>query len=346
MYFRKTKLISFAAVIFCIIIFNIPVFAANDTHSMPALTTALEPTTQKSVHDLYPVSIKETQDENGRREVIKTYELAPNEKPDNISQEPFTRDGWLYELTDITKKETASTDTRNHTETVTLNTDTNDTEKILQQLEPTMDYTDNDGYTGILSLDVQNIKVETAGTKSTAYTVTATREYPNLSSNDTSVIPKSVTENGRTLTLSDVEWKVQNYVSVDYDSIPDSYTAVVTYTGTAYRNVVTGYITTAEYSGTLIKNITGKTVYEVYFTGTQTIVPDEAETSLKTESETETAVIGEFVEPTQEAESKITWIADKMVDYIPFIIAGFAGIVLGGGVMYYIKTKKFKKGVK
>jgi len=35
-----------------------------------------------------------------------------------------------------------------------------------------------------------------------------------------------------------------------------------------------------------------------------------------------------------------------MVDYIPFIIAGFAGIVLGGGLMYYIKTKKFKKGVK
>ncbi|MCL2775449.1 MAG: hypothetical protein FWD71_19210, partial [Oscillospiraceae bacterium] len=87
MYFRKIKLISSAAVILCIIIFNIPVFAADDSDALPAPTTAPEPTTQKSVHDLYPVSIKETQDEIGRREVIKTYELAPDEKPDNISRE-------------------------------------------------------------------------------------------------------------------------------------------------------------------------------------------------------------------------------------------------------------------
>jgi len=63
MYFKKPKLISLAAVIICIIIFSIPVFAADDSDALPAPTTAPEPTTQKSVRYLYPTSVKETQDE-------------------------------------------------------------------------------------------------------------------------------------------------------------------------------------------------------------------------------------------------------------------------------------------
>jgi hypothetical protein len=34
--------------------------------------------------------------------------------------------------------------------------------------------------------------------------VTATREYPHLSTNDTSLIPKTITDNGRTLELDNV----------------------------------------------------------------------------------------------------------------------------------------------
>ena len=70
----------------------------------PKETPPPEPTTQPPKNYLYPVSVWESQD-NGRSEIIKTYELAPNEKPQNISRESFTRDGWLYELADITKKE-------------------------------------------------------------------------------------------------------------------------------------------------------------------------------------------------------------------------------------------------
>ena len=234
----------------------------------------------------------------------------------------------------MTKNETVSTDTRNHTETVTLNTDTNDTATILKQFPPKMLYSDNDGYDGVLSLDISSIKVETAGTKSTAYTVTATREYHNLPNNDTSAIPKSITDNGRTLIFSDVDWNVQNYITIDYDNIPDSYIAVATYTGTAYRTVVTGYITTAEYIGFLAKNITDKTVYEAYFTGTQ-IIPEEITTDN----------IGESVDPMEETESESTTIPDNMNSYIPLIITGFAGTGLGGGVMYYIKNKTKKRGI-
>ena len=359
---RITLFISCALIFLAI--FSVTAFAADNPVSSVAITVVIpqasEPQNEKEpapepelppppkpvVNYLYPVSVLETQ-ENGKRVIIKTYELVSNEKPKDISRESFIRDGWLYELADITKQETASNDTREHIETVTFNTDTKDMEAILKLLDPTMEYTAGDKYTGVLSLDMSSIKVETAGTKSNAYTVKATREYPNLSSNDTSVIPKSITENGRTLTLSNVDWKTNN-VTIDYDSIPDSYTAVVTYTATAYRTVVTGYITTAEYNGILKKDITGKTVYKAYFIGVQIIVPEETITQPTTEPETEAEaeIINEDVEPTGETESKIAWIPENIGGYLPLIITGFAGTGLGGGLMLLYKNKKNKRGVK
>lgn len=45
------------------------------------------------------------------------------------------------------------------------------------------------------------------GYKSSSRTVSATRTYPNLSGADVSLIPKSITDSGRTLTLADVQWQ-------------------------------------------------------------------------------------------------------------------------------------------
>jgi hypothetical protein len=334
---------------------------------IPAVTTA-------PVSYLYPSKAEETA-ENGRREVVKTYELGAGEKPDNISQESFERDGWLYELADITKQETSSNSSRKHTEIVTLETASNDTTEILKQLNPTKNYKASDGFSGVLSLNISSIKVESAGTKSSSYTVKATREYPHLSSNDTSLIPKSITESGRTLTLSNIQWRAQNVVAVDYEQLPDSYTAVASYTGTGYKTYVTGYVTTAEYSGTLIKSVKGKTVYKAYFTGTQIVLPEEmtelsttsvpettaepvttpVETTI-TEPET-TAVISTAmenetvteIETTVENAAESDVIAEqKSLNYIPLVIFFLMfGVVAGGVLMwlYFTKCKKRKENL-
>ena len=74
-------------------------------------------------------------------------------------------------MTDIIKSETAAADTQEHVETATLNTGTKDMDTILSQLEPTMEYKSDDGYAGTLALDISTIKVESAGTKTSNYTV-------------------------------------------------------------------------------------------------------------------------------------------------------------------------------
>ncbi|MDR1137238.1 MAG: hypothetical protein LBK91_02840, partial [Synergistaceae bacterium] len=153
--------------------------------SIPELNSASMPA--PAIPALYPSGVYETL-ENGVRWIVKTYELGAGENPENIPRDSFERDGWTYSLTEIIKKETAAADVREHTETVEVNTDTKDMEAILRQFAPAIDFTSEGGYTGILALDVASITVETAGTKNIGYTVNVKREYPHLSSNDTSLV--------------------------------------------------------------------------------------------------------------------------------------------------------------
>jgi len=121
---------------------------------------------------LYPVDVSELYSESGRQ-IIKTYELTADENPEDISRDGFERDGWRYELTDITKKETTSAAAREHTETRSIDTSSRDIDVILDQLAPTLEYQSGDGYIGILALDISTITVEMTGNAVAGYTVTA-----------------------------------------------------------------------------------------------------------------------------------------------------------------------------
>ena len=92
-----------------------------------------------------------------------------------------------------------------------------------------MEYNGEDGYTGILTLDTSSVQVEAAGYGSRSYDVSATRTYPNLSDADTSLIPKTVEENGNTLQLADIAWQTAADQMTGQD-LAMRYTAVATYT--------------------------------------------------------------------------------------------------------------------
>ena len=246
---------------------------------------------------MYPVDVTETV-EGGVRTIIKTYELNADENPADIPRGDFERSAgtsgarWAYTLTDILRKESANMEIREHTEAVTISTDSKEIEAILPLLPQTMAFKSEDGFVGVLTLDVASIKVESAGTRTTSYTMNVTREYPHLSANDSSLVPKTVDDNGKTYTLAGVEWKIQRVEVVDYEDVPTSYTAVATYSATGSSTRVTGYNTTAEYKGTLSKLVQGKTVYIAYFVGEEirtSLEMTEPPTSAPTEAHTEEA---------------------------------------------------------
>ena len=158
--------------------------------------------------NFYPVSVEEyTYGPFDELRIDKVYQLSRNDDPKDIPTEEFDRGGCHYVLLDVVKTDQSETDAKDYTEIVTLETDTKDMAVIIQQLELSMDVTTEDGYSGTLMPDYPGIKVEAKGYKTSSRTVTATRSYPNLSDADTSLIPRTIQDGGRTLTLADVQWQ-------------------------------------------------------------------------------------------------------------------------------------------
>lgn len=213
---------------------------------------------------------------NGIFEVRKIYEMQVDEEPSAQVKQSFEQDGYSFVLTDMLRQELPEQQSKAYTENVTVSSDSKELTAILPLLADTKEITTEDGFVGTLKLDTSTITVEPAGYKNNSWTVSATRTYPNLSSMDLEYIPKTTTENGRTLNFSTVDWQTDNTENVDDDTIGNRFSAVVTYTGTASSRNVTGYTVTAQYSGEVEKVSLDKVQYVAVFHGTP-IAPQEVE---------------------------------------------------------------------
>jgi len=217
-----------------------------------------------TVPGLYPAEVK-INEENGISRLEKVYYLTAADNPAAIPTGDFEREGKCYTLLDLLKNDQTETETKDHIEVITMNSETKDMAEILKQLEPELEISTEDGYTGILKLDHTSIAVEIAGYKTSNRTVSATRTYPNLSDADVSLIPKSVEEGGRTLTLADVDWQSAAADNVDGYDLALRYNAVATYTGTATSKYATGYTVTADYKGEVSRTSCDTIVYTAVF---------------------------------------------------------------------------------
>lgn len=211
----------------------------------------------------YPVEVRESESGDYRR-VEKVYILKTTDDPAAIPTGSFEREGCRYTFLDLLREDHSETETREHTETVSTSSDTKDMSVILQKLDAAMELETEDGYSGTLTLDPKSITVEAAGYQSSSRTVSATRTFPNLSTADVSLVPKTAQENGRTLTLADVSWQT---VAGTGPEAPTLFTATATYTGTATSSYATGYKISASYTGTLTHTTNDTVIYTAVFTG-------------------------------------------------------------------------------
>ena len=203
---------------------------------------------------LYPAEVR-TSEENGMIRLEKVYYLSTRDDPAAIPTGDFDREGRHYTLLDVLKNDLSETDSKDYIEVVTLDSSTKDMAEIIKMLEPEREIATEDGYTGILKPDYTKITVEAAGYKNNSWTVSATRTYPNLSDADASLIPKTITDSGRTLTLAGVDWQEAG----------EFYNATASYTGTASGRSVTGYTVSVEYSGEVTKTSRDTVIYTAVF---------------------------------------------------------------------------------
>ncbi len=205
---------------------------------------------------------------NGSQQIIKTYTLPPGTDPQVLIEEPFEQEGFRYIFADIVKEENQVSDRKLHTETVTVETDTKDMAKILEQLETTLDY-DDGVYSGVLTLDHTALRTEPAGYASKASTVTAVKTIGPLDRNDMSYVPATTVKDGVTLNLSNVEWQIIGTDLAGETLVPTSYQAVASYSGKSYYKVATGYITSADYVGEITRSDVESVTYRLTYLGTE-----------------------------------------------------------------------------
>lgn len=242
-----------------------PAFAAEAPQSSP------EP--ERSCY--YPIKVDEyTAGPLDELRIDKVYQLSLGDDPSGIPTGDFERGGRHYYLLDITRKDEVGVDIQQHTETVTLASDTNKMDAILQRLDAEMEFTTEDGYTGTLRLDHTSVKVEADGYKTSTKALSATRTYPNLSDADVALIPKSITDNGKTLTLADVQWASAEGTDGE-GGVVTHYTATASYTGSTSSRYATGYTVTADYVGEVAKTDCQVVTYTATFGSVE--VPEESE---------------------------------------------------------------------
>ena len=205
---------------------------------------------------------------NGQQRIVKTYVLPPEKDPETLKEPSFDYDGFTYTWAFTTKDEHAFLESKSVTDTVTVETASNNLDKILAELAPSIPYDDGE-YSGELALDHTTLSTVAAGYTTKYGTVTATKTIGPVDRNDMSYVPATTVKNGVTLNLSGVDWQIVGTDLVGDTLAPASYQAVATYSGKSYYKAATGYVTTADYVGEISRDGVESVTYKVMYLGTE-----------------------------------------------------------------------------
>ena len=266
----------------------------------------------------YPTAVTRS-DDGG--EIRKMYDLGPEDDPAGIPRSDFEQEGYHYTLIDLLKQELPANESRQHTETVSVPSQSKDMGAVLALLPQTKEFITEDGLTGTLTLKLDTVNVEVAGYGSSTKSLTATRTYPALADQDTQFIPKSIEDNGHSLTLQTINWQTEG---------DNHFTAVASYSGTTTSSYVKGYTVTADYTGTVSRINLNRIRYVAIFEGT----PLEL---AATEEPDATPDLSELAGLTDAAEQDAP--TAERNGLLPVIIV-IVVVVLGAGAVIFIKRRR------
>ena len=299
---------------------------ASAAPALAAEAPSARPEPEQSCY--YPIKVEEYTGPLDEPRIDKVYQLSLGDDPSLIPTGDFERGGRHFYLLDMTRKDEVGVDTQAHTETVTLASDTNKIDAILKRLDAEMEFTSEDGYTGILRLDHTSVQVTTDGYKTSTKKLSATWSYPNLSDADVSLVPKSITDNGRTLKLANVQWSSAES-SDGEGGVVTRYTATASYSGTASSTYATGYTITANYIGEVAKTDCQVVTYTATFGSTAAPEESSAPATDPPASSREPDSPGETSVPFNWAEVKS-----------PLMIGGVVLVLVIGGAVVFKKITR------
>ena len=294
--------------------------------SLTTAAFAADPPEPTQPSPCYPTAVIRSEDGS---EIRKMYDLGPEDDPAGIPRSDFEQEGYHYTLTDLLKQELPANESRQHTETVSVASQSKDMGTVLALLPQTKEFITDDGLSGVLTLKLDTVNVEVAGYGNSTKNLTATRTYPGLADQDTQYIPKSIEDNGHSLTLQTVNWQTEG---------DGHFTAVASYSGSATSSYVKGYTVTAEYAGTVSRINLNKIRYVAIFEGTPlepvtTEEPDNTQAPDLTDPADPTAPVDQTDPTGQNAPT------GEKNSVLPVVVV-VAVVLLGGGAFFIIKRRR------
>ena len=258
---KKSISACLAAAVSLLLLSGIPIAAeepppdGNADGLYPNLTVLGDPRPSAAADYLTDIKVDDDQ-----HVIVKTFEVPAGLDEKTLIETDFEKNGYRYHQSYLLKvAEHENQETKLASQTVTVSHDKEDNAAAF--LSPLLDY-EQDGYTGQLKLDTESIYTEASGSRNYTYAVTDVREYTGLLRNDPYYVPKTVSKNGASLQLQDIQWTEMG------DGL---FKAEATYAGTGKGSKVTGYVSTAAYIGEVSKKSPGTITYAVVYEGS--IIP-------------------------------------------------------------------------
>lgn len=204
---------------------------------------------------------------DGTEYLIKTFETAVGFDPSLLVENGFEQDGFLFAHLTTEKNVNEKKEAKEATESVTVETNSNNMEGILKRLPSTMDY-NKEGFSGVLTLRTDSVATQVSGYTTKTSTISTVKDYPGLMYADPSYVAQTASKNGVTLPLVDINWVVMGTGLAGDTLVPTEYKAIASYAKQVSSKVPSGYVTTANYSGAVGKTEAGTVNYVVTYVGT------------------------------------------------------------------------------
>lgn len=270
--------------------------------------------------------------------LTKVYEVAEDFDPSALVENGYEKDGYLFAYHKTDKKVNENKQTKELSESIAIETATDNKEGILNRLPQTIDYNKED-FTGVLSLEHNSIATEVAAYKTQNTTLSTVKEYTELMAADNSYIPQTAEKDGQILQLTDVNWAVMGTGLAGDTLVPTEYKATATYSKTISDKVPSSYVTTAIYTGTVSKPEPTTITYTLTYVGT----PIKENSTIMERAEKQAH---KQIQQQEEKETKvIKEIKQSNPIFIKMLFGAFAGILFSGG-MVLLFYKKSQRGVK
>ncbi len=225
-----------------------------------------------------------------KTKAIKVFESMEDVDFKNVIFADFEKDNFKYSKDKVNIDRVTKEDKKEQTETLSFiltKEQVANKNKVLKLFQEKLQYK-KDGYYGLLSKDENTLKIEPNKTESnTTYkkqvvTLTESKTYYGLESNDYGLIPKTITKNGVTLNLVNA-----NFVSTNNEAISTVantgvgtlYNCNTTYKGSYTKKIpntktnVIDYKVSVKYKGNISKEVFEKNIITVTYDGEKLFDP-------------------------------------------------------------------------